>query len=40
VRVDAIQTRLEQGWTVDQITHDTGSDVEEVEAARRLKLAA
>lgn len=40
VRVDAIQTRLEQGWTVDQITRDTGSTVEEVEGARRLKLAS
>lgn len=40
VRVDAIQTRLTQGWTVEQITHDTGARVYEVEAAQRLELAA
>jgi len=40
VRVDAIRTRLDQGWTVDDISHDTGAQVYEIEAAQRLALAA
>lgn len=40
VRVDAIHARLEQGWTIDEITHDTGARVYEVEATQRLELAA
>lgn len=40
VRVDAITSRLHDGWSVEQIVHDTGALEDEVEAARRLELVA